>query len=322
VYRHGTQTPKVDVFSLGCCIFFVLSQGRKPFEDPDDPQNKYMLNANIMTGVHNLAPIQRCSLPEAVDLVGSMIDIEAKVRPAMPQVLEHPLFWSDEMRFQFLCAVGKDDDVFYSSAAARAVLPPGLLSVHMNWASVLDQRLWLHYTSGEQARSYDMASTTHLLRFLRNCEAHPPPQDSPAEAVLVAHGGMASYFRSCFPKLALAVWTALSADDGWSTRSGLSKYMQCQHLSQGGTPSRSFLPLAELPEAGELEQWLVSIHPPFAAYAAALTNYGYEVSVLASVTINAVTCPYTRCICLTSLHLEFILLGPGFCARCRRGGFR
>jgi hypothetical protein len=30
------------------------------------------------------------------------------------------------------------------------------------------------------------------------------------------------------------------------------------------------------PEVGELEQWLASIHPSFASYAAALSDCGYE----------------------------------------------
>merc|ERR1719182_1151793 len=35
VYRRQKPTSKVDVFSLGCCIFYLLSGGRRPFEDPD-----------------------------------------------------------------------------------------------------------------------------------------------------------------------------------------------------------------------------------------------------------------------------------------------
>jgi serine/threonine-protein kinase/endoribonuclease IRE1 len=88
VYRRGTLTPKVDVFSLGCCIFYVLSHGQNPFQDEDEPNNKFLLNNNILVGTSNLARI--APLPDAVDLVASMIDIEAKVRPSMGDVLEHP----------------------------------------------------------------------------------------------------------------------------------------------------------------------------------------------------------------------------------------
>ena len=45
VYRRGKLTPKVDVFSTGCCVFYTLSHGGRPFEDPNDPMNKYVLIA-------------------------------------------------------------------------------------------------------------------------------------------------------------------------------------------------------------------------------------------------------------------------------------
>jgi serine/threonine protein kinase len=232
VYRRGTLTPKVDVFSLGCCIFYVFSHGRNPFQDEQEPDNKFLLNNNILMGASDLTRIQR--LPDASDLVARLIDIEAKVRPSMGDVLEHPLFWSEKTRFQFLCAVGKEEDVMSSSAAARAALPPTLLP-NGDWRGMIDARLWTHYTTGEHARKYDRSSTTHLLRFLRNVEAHPPPQDSAAQTVLMAKGGMASYFTStCFPELVLRVRNRLATETSWSTRSGLRRYLQCT------SPSRSF----------------------------------------------------------------------------------
>jgi TPR repeat protein len=121
---QGNPTPKVDIFSLGCCMFYVFS-GRRPFEDPRDPNNKVMMLTNIQIGRSNLKPVQH--IREVFDLVASMIDIEAKVRPPAAHVLEHVLFWSDEKRFQFLCAVGKEDDVASNSPVARAALPPSLL---------------------------------------------------------------------------------------------------------------------------------------------------------------------------------------------------
>ena len=49
-------TPKVDVFMLGCCMFYVLSHGGRPFDDPDPAMrwNKYVLIGNIQSGKSNL----------------------------------------------------------------------------------------------------------------------------------------------------------------------------------------------------------------------------------------------------------------------------
>jgi len=86
----------------------------------------------------------------------------------------------------------------------------------------------------------------------------------------MANGSMASYFTSiCFPKLALRVRNRLATETSWGTRSGLGRYLQC------APHSRSSLLLCA-PEVRELEQWLASIHPSFATYAAALGDCGYE----------------------------------------------
>jgi hypothetical protein len=238
---QGKPTPKVDIFSLGCCMFYVFC-GQRPFEDPREPNNKVMMLTNIQIGRSNLKPIQH--IREVSDLVASMIDIEAKVRPSAAHALEHVLFWSDEKRFQFLCAVGKEDDVASNSPVARAALPPSLLPKQA-WSDAIDKRVWLHYTTGEQARThYDTSSATHLLRFLRNCEAHPPPQESPAHAVLVAHGGMASYFGGnsggggCFPQLLMAVHGAL-ARAGWGSRENLERWLPAAGELRAGAASRS-----------------------------------------------------------------------------------
>jgi serine/threonine protein kinase len=280
VYRHEKPTPKVDIFSLGCCIFYVISQGRRPFEDPDQRDNKYMMLGNLQSGQCRLQPMDH--FPEAGDLVASMIAMEAKVRPSMSQVLDHPLFWSVEVRFQFLCAVGKEKDVVSNSASARQVLPPSLLpGVSLPWHTVLDPRVWSHYTDGELGRGYDTSSIMQLLRFMRNCEAHPPACGSEAQAVLVAYEGMANYFvSSCFPQLPLRVRIALAKQEAWSTRSGLQRFFRQQ--SQGETPVRS-IPMGEADATArsgasslDLEEWLRSIHPNIGVYAARLVDYGYD----------------------------------------------
>jgi serine/threonine protein kinase len=81
VYRRGPLTVKVDVFSHGCCIFYVLSHGQNAFQEAHDPNNKFLLTNNILSGKSDLRPIRH--LPDAADLVLSLIDIEAKARPSM-----------------------------------------------------------------------------------------------------------------------------------------------------------------------------------------------------------------------------------------------
>jgi hypothetical protein len=138
-------------------------------------------------------------------------------------------------------------------------------------------------------------STVHLFRFLRNTEAHRPKQDSGAAAVLEGPG-MAGYFVSCFPKLALEVWLALKRA-GWSTRTpGLNGYYSSNvpsPYSPSSVPSPTSpamaaafapvppaLPLSLLSAATTeelpLRAWLVPINPALEQYVGALVAYGYE----------------------------------------------
>jgi hypothetical protein len=75
----------------------------------------------VLKGDHNLTPISH--LPEVVDLVVGMIDIEGTTTD-VGHPRERPLFWSVKKRFQFLCTVGKKNDVVSINASARAALPP------------------------------------------------------------------------------------------------------------------------------------------------------------------------------------------------------
>jgi serine/threonine protein kinase len=57
---QGKPTAQVDIFSLGCCIFYVFSHGRRPFEDPCEPDNKVATHifarelASVIEGNHDV----------------------------------------------------------------------------------------------------------------------------------------------------------------------------------------------------------------------------------------------------------------------------
>jgi hypothetical protein len=160
-----------------------------------------------------------------------------------------------------------------------------------------------HNTHRQRDRQFDTSSIVHVLRFLRNAKAHRPKQGSGAAAIFEGTG-MAGYFVSCFPKLALEVWPALDRA-GWSTRTSLHGYYS------SSTPS-SYSPLVLSPtfstnlrssatttaavatsriDSGRgdfqpnrcialapcpLRAWLVPINPALEQYTGALVVYGYE----------------------------------------------
>ena len=137
VYRRENKTAKVDTFSLGCTIFYLLSGGRRPHEEPKQPANKFMLNGNILTGRSYLSSLAHS--PEATHMISHMIDIQKELRPTVQWLLDwHPYFWSNRKRFDFLCAIGNEDH-------RHSIFPPSIItqvlgrgkSAQSGWISAL-----------------------------------------------------------------------------------------------------------------------------------------------------------------------------------------
>jgi serine/threonine-protein kinase/endoribonuclease IRE1 len=91
------QSRAIDVFSLGCIMFYCLSGGKHPFGE------HYERDTNIIRGLCNLTALQKW--PEAVNLLSAMLSKQPLQRPVMAGVLRHPFWWSDEQRLQFLVDV-------------------------------------------------------------------------------------------------------------------------------------------------------------------------------------------------------------------------
>lgn len=62
---HGRQTRAVDLFSLGCVLFFCISGGRHPFGE------RFERDSNVLKGAPDLWPLQH--MPEAAHLVGALL---------------------------------------------------------------------------------------------------------------------------------------------------------------------------------------------------------------------------------------------------------
>jgi serine/threonine protein kinase len=131
VYRRKKPTSKIDIFPLGCCIFYLLTNGRRPHEDASDPSNKYLLNANVQTGNFSLHPLmvsamkmtssprERLPVAEAVDFIEVTIAPTPADRPFARWLLNwHPFLWPDQKRFAFLCTVANEEEVVKGKGSA------------------------------------------------------------------------------------------------------------------------------------------------------------------------------------------------------------
>lgn len=104
----------MDVFSLGCVYYFVLTNGEHPFGEP------FRRQSNIVNGEYSIAKVQ--SNPQGVyDLINLMISSDSNMRPPLSDVLSHPMFWSKDKILTFFLDVSDRLADFYLCFPYRAV---------------------------------------------------------------------------------------------------------------------------------------------------------------------------------------------------------
>jgi len=192
---------KIDIFALGCIIYYVLTKGRHPFGQPFERE------ANILANKMRLDD-PRC-IYEAVDLIRRMLNPEPKERPNIEQVLKHPYFWDSAKKLLFFrdasdrVEVEKPNAPVVLALEARApvVMGAGGWGVRVD-AEMLD--------NGGKYRKYSFTSIRDLLRVIRNKSHHY--RDLPA-AVQARIGslpdGFLAYFSTRFPSLMMEVYQIL-----------------------------------------------------------------------------------------------------------------
>lgn len=192
------QTRSMDVFSLGCILYYCLTGGKHPFGE------NYERDANILKGVAQLRPL--IDFPEALNLVASMLSKNADFRPSMAAVLHHPMWWSPERRLQFLVDVSdrvENEDREPDDSLLLALESYGQVAVGVNWGAVLDVDLVINLG---KYRKYDYESLRDLLRVIRNKKNHfreMPPQLQQLMGPLP--DGFLRYYTSRFPNLLMSV---------------------------------------------------------------------------------------------------------------------
>lgn len=96
---NGERTTcAVDVFSLGCVFYYVLSNGKHPFGDTLRRQ------ANILCGESDLSLLNNISGSDkelALVLIKAMIDSDPTNRPPALAIHNHPFFWNSPRILNF-----------------------------------------------------------------------------------------------------------------------------------------------------------------------------------------------------------------------------
>lgn len=187
-------TKKVDIFSLGCLIYYILT-GNHPFGD--NLSREY----NIINRKYELSGIDY----ESKYLISRMIAHDPKDRFSIGEVNRFPLFWSASRRLQFL----KDasDLLEFEKPTSSLVLKFEYLAlkekvIHNNdWMALMHENLLVDL---HKYRKYNHKKLRDLLRVIRNKAHHYRDLDPVLqEAFGPIPEGYLNYFLSRFPKLFL-----------------------------------------------------------------------------------------------------------------------
>lgn len=162
---HRTTTA-IDIFSMGCVFYYVITNGFHPFGDTLKRQ------ANILSHEFDLRALKPNSHENvlAEELVRDMINEDANRRPTAGAILKHPIFWNEEKVLAFL------QDVSDRVEKAELTTEP-LRSLERNARHVVRDDWSLHLDPEIEAdlkkyRGYQGISVRDLLRALRNKKHH------------------------------------------------------------------------------------------------------------------------------------------------------
>uniref|UniRef100_A0A7E4WBT4 non-specific serine/threonine protein kinase n=1 Tax=Panagrellus redivivus TaxID=6233 RepID=A0A7E4WBT4_PANRE len=201
----GTRvTHLVDVFSLGCVYYFVLTNGKHPFGDSIQRQS------NILKGEYSLVALAGRETTfdiAALNLIESMIQFKPIQRPRLSAVLAHPMFWNKERQLQFYMDVSDRIEKEEESSDVLVRLEHLAPRVSRNWHHAICSHLEADLN---KFRTYRGHSIRDLLRALRNKKHHYrelPPDVK--ESLGDIPNGYVHYWNSRFPRLLMHSYNAL-----------------------------------------------------------------------------------------------------------------
>lgn len=199
---HGRQTRALDLFSLGCVLFFCITGGKHPFGDNIER------DVNIVNDRKDLFLVE--NIPEALDLFTCLLDPDPEKRPKAQEVLNHPLFWTSEKRLSFLQDVSDRvelEDRENASELLDTLESTATMALNGKW----DEKMEAAFINNiGRYRRYKFDSIRDLLRVIRNKSHHYRELPQEIKELLGSHPeGFESYFSLRFPKLLIEVYKVI-----------------------------------------------------------------------------------------------------------------
>ncbi|KAM9969883.1 hypothetical protein ACTFIR_001720 [Dictyostelium discoideum] len=244
VLLEKRKTKSVDVFSLGCLIYFIMTNGAHPFGD------RFSRLRYITKNKYNLSQLSNLNLV-ATHLIELMISYDESKRPTLSSVLKHPLFWDSLKKIKFLesslrllgdhdfkkfninkiliscnsnsCSSSSSNSICNSSSINSSnSSSSSCYCVPLPWNQSLDYQLVdsLSNQIEKKVASYKFDQLHDLIRFIRNTLQHynqiyrDLKQILPNSDILESLKSQQStlnYFESKFPTLIIFLFNHFSA---------------------------------------------------------------------------------------------------------------
>jgi len=201
----GRQGRGVDVWALGCVLFYCLTGGHHPFGD-----SPLARDGAVASG--RQPDLQRlAAMPEAQDLLRQLLAHDPGARPSAGRALSHPFWWPPDMRLAFLVDASDRvelEDREHNSRLLAALEAVPSTDMNFPW----DKRLHAGLLDNVgRYRRYNAFSVRDLLRIIRNKRAHWRELPAEVRAVLGPPPGQFwTYFAERFPQLLLYVHRFMS----------------------------------------------------------------------------------------------------------------
>ena len=241
-----------DVFSCGLLLHYILSTRKHPFTPLDceikggvEETNK--TEANIMNG--EMKGFDNSLHPEASHLIKRMLESNLNKRPTAEEAKDHPLFWLNKKKIDFLQAVGNQRE--FECPCAKRKLPHVTTKLPLtqvetdldnNFSTIVKHRSWNSsknnsmpdiyktMTTGVGRSRYDTKSVVELVRFIRNVYQHYKDYTFNTTTGIVQLLFEDFVFLKNFPALVMEIYKAVTTH-GWDkTRADIECAMRNQDL--------------------------------------------------------------------------------------------
>lgn len=194
---HGKYTKKSDVYSMGCLMAYLATNGMLPAANDLVKFARGSSNIDTSDGVllKHLIRVMTRELPED--------------RPAFECIQHHPYFWDLTKILNFLIQVA--DRVKFGDGLANVAkqhFQEGVeVVIGSNWCDRLEPIVIMSLAYRSANHNYGTMSISELLRALRNKAAHYDEMPAAAKAVFgPSPDGFSAYWTGKFPFLLLHIY--------------------------------------------------------------------------------------------------------------------